>query len=157
MVSRALLVLAFRVCNCLAEVQVEVLWEFLPVPSPLASLHLDLKPQVVQIFQSPFPHQNSISSLEPRPVHVDSTSVQEVFCELICTYKQTMFRPHQVFIRRCISSPPATADPSVRQLGCSHFMVRDRRECRFTKHAQKVTHTEFRANIGMAFCRRVAL
>ena len=48
---------------------------------------LDVKPQVVQISQSPFPHQNSISSLEPRPFHVGSIVLQVVFCELICTSK----------------------------------------------------------------------
>ena len=85
MLSRALLVLAFRARDCLAKAQVEVLWESPPVPSPLASLHLDVKPQAVQIFQSPCPHQNSISSLEPQPFDVGSTALQEVFCELICT------------------------------------------------------------------------
>ena len=47
------------------------------------------------------------------------------------------FVPSQVLVRRCISSPPVTTDPSVRQLGCSHFMIGDQREYRFTKHAQK--------------------
>ena len=42
--------------------------------------------------------------------------------------KQTMLRPHQVFNRRRVSFPPATTDPSVRQLGCSHFMIGDQRE-----------------------------
>ena len=56
-----LLDLAFQVCVLLAEVQVDVLWEFPPVPSLSASLHLDVKSQVVQIFQSPFPRQNSTS------------------------------------------------------------------------------------------------
>ena len=85
MLSRALFVLAFRARDHLAEVQVEVLWEYPPVPSLLASLHLDVKPLAVQIFQSPFPNQNFISSLGPRPFHVGSTALQEVFCELICT------------------------------------------------------------------------
>ena len=57
----------------------------LPVPSLSASLHLDVKSPVVQVFQSPFPRQNSTSSLELRPFHVDSIALQEVFCELICT------------------------------------------------------------------------
>ena len=39
-----------------------------------------------------------------------------------------MLRPDEVFIRRSISSPPATTDPSVRQLLCWHFMVGDQRE-----------------------------
>ena len=34
------------------------------------------EPQVVQIFQSPFSRQNSISSLELRPCHVDSFVLQ---------------------------------------------------------------------------------
>ena len=77
--------LDFQVRVLLAEVQVEILWEFPPVPSLSASLHLDVKSQVVQILQSPFPRQNSISSLELRPFHVGSTALQEVFCVLICT------------------------------------------------------------------------
>ena len=80
MLARALLVLAFRARALLAEVQVVVLWEFPPVPSLSALLHLDVKPQVVQIFQSPFPRQNSISSLQPR-----LSRRLQVFCELICT------------------------------------------------------------------------
>ena len=38
-----------------------VLWKFPSVPSLSSSLHLDVKSQVVQILQSPFPRQNSIS------------------------------------------------------------------------------------------------
>ena len=56
-----------------------------PVSLLSTSLHLDVKPQVVQILQSPFPHPNSISSLEPRRFHVGISALQEVFCELICT------------------------------------------------------------------------
>ena len=59
--------------------------EFLPESSLSASLHLDVKSQVVQIFKNPFPHQNSISLHKLRPFHVGSTALQEVFCELICT------------------------------------------------------------------------
>ena len=53
--SRALLVLAFRARELLAEVQVEVLLECPPVPLLSTSLHLDVEPRVVQIFQNPFP------------------------------------------------------------------------------------------------------
>ena len=60
-----------------------------------------------------------------------------------------MLRPHQAFMRQCISSPLATTDPSVRQLGCSHVVLGDQRGYRFTKHAQKVIHTEFRTNVGI--------
>ena len=60
-----------------------------------------------------------------------------------------MLRPHQAFMRQCISSPLATTDPSVRQLGCSHTVLGDQRGYRFTKHAQKVIHTEFRTNVGI--------
>ena len=56
-----------------------------PVSLLSTSFHLDVKPQVVQILQSPFPHPNSISSLEPRRFHVGFSALQEVFCELICT------------------------------------------------------------------------
>ena len=51
--------------------------------------------------------------------------------------KQTIFGNHKAHARRCTSSPPATTDPSVRQLGCSHFVIGDQREHRFTKHAQR--------------------
>ena len=57
----------------------EVLWEFPSVPSLSTSLHLDVKSQVVQILQSPFPRQNATSSLELRSFHVGSIALQEVF------------------------------------------------------------------------------
>ena len=63
----------------------EVLWEFPSVPSLSAFLRLDVIPEAVQVFQSPFPRQNSTSSLELRSFHVDSIVLQDVFCELICT------------------------------------------------------------------------
>ena len=128
MLSRALLVLAFRARDCLAELQVGVLWESPPVPSLSASLHLDVNPLVVQIFQSPFLRQNSISSLEPRPFHVGSTALQEVFCELICTQANHASSPPGVRLTKRLVPTTATTDPSVRQLGCSHFMVGDQRE-----------------------------
>ena len=64
MLSRALLDLAFQVRALLAEVQVEELWEFPPVPSLSAFPRLDVVPELVRVFQNPFPRQNSISSLE---------------------------------------------------------------------------------------------
>ena len=39
-----------------------------------------------------------------------------------------MLRPHQVLVRRCVSSPPATTDPSVRQFGCTHFVIGNQSE-----------------------------
>ena len=45
--------------------------------------------------------------------------------------------PTRCSFRRSVSSPPATADPSVRQLGCSHFVVGDQCKHQFTKHAQR--------------------
>ena len=47
-------------------------------------------------------------------------------------------------------------DPSVHQLGCS---LHDRESTRIPIHqaCTKVIHMEFRANIGVGFCRRVAL
>ena len=84
------LCLAFRVHHCLTEVQVEVPLESPPVPSLLASLHLDDKLQVVRVFQSPVPYQNSISSLEPRPF---PTVLQEVLCSTRCSDEAS--RPHQ--------------------------------------------------------------
>ena len=44
------------------------------------------------------------------------------------------------FVGRCISSPPATTDPSVRQFGCAHFVIGNQSEYRFTKHAQTCTY-----------------
>ena len=58
---------------------------FTSEPLLSASLHLNVKSQVVLIFQGPFPRQNSISSLELQSFHVDSIVLQVVFCELICT------------------------------------------------------------------------
>ena len=64
---RVLLVLAFRVHDGQAAAEVPVLLLFL-LRLPLLFLRLDVKPQAVQIFQSPFSHQNSISFLEASTV-----------------------------------------------------------------------------------------
>ena len=50
-------------------------------------------------------------------------------------HKQPMFRPHQVFVRRCISSQ--RNHPRVRQFGCTHFLIGNQSEYRFTKNALK--------------------
>ena len=83
MLLRALLVTASQVHDCQVVAEVPVLLLLLLVP--LLLLRLDVIPEAVQIFQSPFPHQNPVSSLEPRPFHGGSTALQEVSCELICT------------------------------------------------------------------------
>ena len=57
--------------------------------------------------------------------------------------KQTMLRPHQVFIRRCISSPPATIDPSVRQLGCSHGVLPSGSHCESSKNKSSVPNRKW--------------
>ena len=148
--------LAFQVRALLAEVQVEVLWEIsidaVAVSIPSSRRGSTVGPGIPE----------SISTSKINFVPRAST----VSCQLQCSpgifsascsaLKQTMFRPHQVFIRRSISSPPATTDPSVRQLGCS---LHDRESTRIPIHqaCTKVTHMECRANIGVGFCRRVAL
>ena len=71
--------LASRIRVLLAEVQVEVLWEF---PSRLllsAFPRLDVVPELVRVFQCPFPRQNSTSCLELQSFHVDSIALQVVF------------------------------------------------------------------------------
>ena len=117
-------------------VQVEALQEFPSMPLLSAFRGLDVVPELVRVFQNPFPRQNSSSSLERRSFHVDCIVLQ-IDSANWSALKQHMFRPLQGFVRWCISSPSATTDPSVRQFGCTHFVIGNQRKYRFTKHARR--------------------
>ena len=135
--SRALFDLAFHARVLLAEVQVDVPWEFPSGPLLSAFPRLDVVPELVQVFQNPFPRQNSISSLELRSFHVDSIALQVVFCELICTWANHVSSSPGV--RRTMHLVPTSNHWSI----CSSawlLALHDRESTRIpivTKHAQK--------------------
>ena len=148
--------LVSRVRALPAEVQVDVLWELPSVPLLSAFPRLDVVPESVRVFRNPFLRQNSTSSLELRSFHVDSTAIQVVFCELICTQANHVSSP--LGVRRTMHLVTTSNHWSTRSSVWLHAL-RDRESKRIPIHqtCTKVIHLEFQANIGMEFCRRVAL
>ena len=83
--------------------------------------------------------------------HVDSIDLQVISANWFW-HKQFMFRSHQKFVRRCISSPSGTTDPLVRHFGWTHFVIDQS-----NKHTQRRYIWSSKQILEMEFCLRVAL
>ena len=121
-------------------------------PLSSASLHLDVKSQVVQVFQNPFPRQKF--HFVPRA----STVSRRLHCSPGGFLRTGLHLSKPCFVPTRCSSDDA---PRPHQQPLIHLFVslaaRESKRIPIHQTCTKVIHMEFRANIGMGFCRRVAL